>query len=69
MMYGHKETQCNQVHRHLAAGRTLTTWQAINLFRCTRLAARIAELKERGVKIKTRMLTLRTGVRIAQYSL
>ena len=54
---------------HLKAGRSLTTWQAINIFHCTRLAARVFELKERGIKVKTRMLTLRTGVRVAQYSL
>lgn len=48
----------------------LTAWEAITHFRCTRLAARIADLKEEGFRIETTMeKSERNGKRFARYFL
>ena len=36
-------------------GEGLSSWEAIQHFRCTRLAARIADLKDDGFRIETTM--------------
>lgn len=54
---------------HLLRGRTLTTFQAFRLFKCTSLHSRLSELRRRGWRIKTRPLVLRSKKRIAVYSL
>ena len=48
----------------------ITSWEAITGFRCTRLAARIAELKDEGFRIETTMEKNQTnGKRFARYFL
>ncbi|MDR5730699.1 MAG: helix-turn-helix domain-containing protein, partial [Terriglobia bacterium] len=54
---------------HLARGRTLTPVEALNKFRAGRLASRIHELKARGHKFRTEMVRLKSGARVAEYSL
>jgi hypothetical protein len=48
----------------------LTSWEAITHFRCTRLAARIADLKDDGFRIETTMERNEIkGTRYARYFL
>jgi len=48
----------------------LSSWEAIHMFRCTRLAARIADLKDEGYRIETTMETSDlNGKRFARYFL
>lgn len=46
-------TQCDRILAHLKAGRTLTPVEALRRFGTFRLAARINELREQGVRVKT----------------
>lgn len=48
-------SQAAAILAHLKAGGTLTHLEAIDLFRCARLAARIDELREVGYRIDTEM--------------
>lgn len=56
-----------EILRHLSKpGRSITTMEAFERFRCTRLAARVAELKHQGHPIKTEMVDV-GGARVARY--
>lgn len=52
----------------LLNGHSLTTLDALNMFGCFRLSARIANLKEEGMNIITEMVEV-NDKRIAKYSL
>ena len=63
-----KLSQKLQVLAHLKKNKTITSWEAIKMFRCTRLADRIFVLKEEGHSIITRMVT-ENGSTFAEYTL
>jgi hypothetical protein len=46
-------TQLEQVKLHLKRKKSLTSWDAITLYRITRLSAHIYELREQGINIKS----------------
>lgn len=50
------ETKIKSVLNHLQYHKTITSWEAITLYRATRLAAVIFILKERGHLIETQMV-------------
>ena len=58
----------SQVLNHLERHKTLTSWEAISLYRCTRLSAYIHRLRERGYNIKSEWKT-RNGKRFTVYEL
>lgn len=58
-----------QIEQHLRAGNSLTPLEALVKFGCFRLGARIKELRQSGMPIKTEIVRTSTGKRIAQYSL
>jgi Helix-turn-helix domain len=62
-------TQCDMVLNHLKAGKTLTTYQAFRLFLITRLPDRCRDLRAKGVRVKAKPFLLKSGKRIAIYSL
>ena len=62
-------TQKEKIKKHLMKGKSLTAIQALNLFNCFRLAARIADLRNEGMKIITENFTLKNGKNIAKYTL
>lgn len=45
-------TQCDKVLRHIRTFGSITTAEAFNEYAITRLPARIADLKDRGIRIK-----------------
>jgi len=47
------DTQERRIYKHLQTAGTITTLEAFQLYGITRLAARIHELRERGVEIHT----------------
>lgn len=61
--------QADEILLHLKTGRTLTALEALRLFGCLRLGARIYDLKRRGVRIKKEMTQTASGKWIAEYSL
>ena len=64
-------TQCDQVLNHLKArpGRIITTYQAYDLYKITRLPDRIRDLRAKGHEINGAMMTLPSKKRCAVYSL
>jgi hypothetical protein len=61
-------TQTTLIYRHLQRT-TLTALQALDLYGCARLAARIRDLRTAGIAIRTTPHTTPTGARIAVYSI
>jgi hypothetical protein len=62
------QTQTNRILRYLKTGRGITPLSALTRFRCMRLAARIEELRDAGIRVTSRMMN-RGGKRFACYSL
>ena len=63
------QSQAGLILRHLQSGGTLTAMDALDLFGCNRLAARVADLKGKGYNVKSRWLTLPNGKRVSEYYL
>jgi hypothetical protein len=53
----------------LASGRTITTLQAFKRWQITTLSQRCTELRKRGHRIESEMVTTRGGARVARYRL
>ena len=64
-----KRSQTDKILDFLLAGHHITALDALELFGCFRLAARIAEIRERGYEVYTRYETGDNGKRYAVYSL
>lgn len=66
-------TQLAGIRRHLEAGKTITSLEALKAFSCFRLAARIDELKNAGMLIDSRPVAAINAegkkVRISEYRL
>lgn len=52
----HTETQTAQIIKHLKKGKRITSLEALIMFGCSRLGARIHELKEIGYDIQGNMI-------------
>lgn len=62
------ESQKLAIQRHLSKpGKTLTPIDARRLFRCDRLGARIWELKQEGWPVKSELVPVGDGKRVARY--
>lgn len=62
-------SQCSLIKAWMEEGRTITQMEALNMFGCSRLASRINDLKNRGLKIKSERIQLQNGKYVARYSL
>jgi hypothetical protein len=62
-------SQTTQIANYLNKGKKLTPIDALNKFGCFRLAARIADLRNDGMNIKTTIIKLKNKKQVAQYSL
>lgn len=69
-MLNNKKTlsQCEKILIHLQTGKSINPIQALNLYGCFRLSARIYDLKKAGFDINSR-LVLKNGVQYAEYSM
>lgn len=64
------KTQCDNIKEYLESGKSITPIDALNLFGCFRLGARIADLKKQGMAIRTDTINdSRNGKRYASYRL
>ena len=63
-----KQSQQDRIINFLATGRSLTPLQAMSMFKCARLAARVYALKRDGHRIQAEMVR-RGGKSFAQYRL
>lgn len=62
-------SQCNAILEYMRRGNTITGLEALNLFGCFRLPARISDLRKVGHIISSKMIKLANGKRVAQYEL
>lgn len=62
-------SQTKQIANYLNKGRKLTPIDALNKFGCFRLASRINDLRNEGMKISTKIIKLENKKQIAQYSI
>lgn len=60
--------QKQQIAKYLSKGKTITPMDALKKFGCFRLAARIADLRNDGLNIATKIVT-KQGKSYASYSL
>ena len=49
-------TQCEQIADYIKKGKRISPLEALNFFGCFRLAARIADLRRRGLDIRSEMV-------------
>ena len=62
-------SQESSILKALQKGQKLTQLDAISLWNCYRLGARCFDLRQKGHKIKTEMVTSSSGRHFARYSL
>lgn len=62
-------SQSNAILEYMQKGNSITGIEALDLFGCFRLPARIADLKKVGHIITSKMIKLANGKRVAQYTL
>ena len=62
-------SQNKQIADYLNKGKKLTTLDALSKFGCFRLAARISDLRNDGMNIKTTIVKLKNKKQVAQYSI
>ena len=62
-------SQNKQIADYLNKGKKLTTLDALTKFGCFRLAARISDLRNDGMNIKTTTIKLENNKQVAQYSI
>ena len=63
------KSQNERILAHLKSGKPITALYALTHFQCMRLASRINELKDRGFKIRSRLIELDNGKHVSSYSL
>lgn len=61
------ESQCAMIREWLEQGNTITSLEALTKFGCMRLASRVFDLRERGLDVQKRMITLGNGKRVCEY--
>jgi len=64
-----KTAQATKIILALEDGAELTALDALRKFDCFRLAARVSDLRNEGYDIRTRMVEIDSGKKIAQYFL
>ena len=65
------ESQTTRIKAHLRSGKSITALDALHLFGTFRLGARIHDLKQQGMHIKSEMIEITSGgkaKRVARYS-
>ena len=63
------DSQNGKIRAWLLEGHEITSWDAIRMFRCTRLSARIMDLRDEGLDIVSKRRITADGTSIAVYSL
>lgn len=60
-------SQERKIMGHMFRGNRITPLDALNLYGCERLAARVADIKKRGIDVKSEYVTLPNGKRVKSY--
>ena len=59
--------QSEMILKHLQKFKSITSLQALRMYGCFRLSARIWELRRQGYNIKSEMVKLDNGKKVARY--
>ena len=62
-------SQCNRILDYMQQGLAITSYEALQMFGCFRLASRIHDLRERGNNITVERVKTANGKTVAQYRL
>lgn len=62
-----RKSQTDQVKMWLLMGNTLTTLEAINRWKITRLSGRIFDIRQLGVNVQDRWIETQGGAKVKQY--
>lgn len=62
-------SQNAKIRAWLLDGRSITSWDAIMMFGCTRLSARIWDIRDQGLDVKVRKKITPKGSYVAEYYL
>ena len=61
------ESQNRLIKKHLEDGHTITAIEALERFKCFRLASRITDLKQSGVSIDSQFIEVESGKKVKEY--
>lgn len=61
------QSQESKILDHMLRGHRITGLDALRLFNCFRLPARIAEIQKRGFPVQSEFITTDTGKRVKAY--
>lgn len=61
------ETQKAKILAYMLEGNTITPLEALNRFKCFRLGARIADLKDDGYEIQSKFVSTPSEKKVKQY--
>lgn len=60
-------SQNKRIAEYLSKGNKITSLQAMNKYGCMRLARVVGDLKDLGMDIKSKLITVKSGKRVSQY--
>lgn len=63
------QSQCAQILAYLEKGYSITQLDALNMFKCMRLASRINDLRNKGYKINACKIKTNSGKSVCEYVL
>ena len=64
---GKSISQKRQIKAWLESGKSITVFEALEMFGCMRLAARVCDLRDEGMQIEVRSIVTPSGKHVAQY--
>ena len=59
--------QWRQIVNHMLSGKSITSMQAFRLYSITRCSDRVRDARAKGYQIQSKMITLPSKKRVAQY--
>lgn len=62
-------SQTDLILEWMLAGHTITPLEALSIYGCSRLAARIADIRAKGYLVYSEFITLPNGKRVKRYNL
>lgn len=60
-------SQNDRIYDHLASGKSITPLEALRLYGCMRLGARIWDLRQQGFVIVSELVKVEGGAHVASY--
>ena len=64
---GKSISQKRQIKAWLESGKSITAFEALEMFGCMRLAARVCDLRDEGMQIEVRGIVTPSGKHVTQY--